>query len=299
MSRVLAAAWTWLAEAPRRRRGVRVLQVILGGFLLFRVATELPHAPLLWGPGGWAPSAEGVWGPDTALAELFSSDARVYTALALQALGGALLIHGTATRLATLVALVPYWLLWNRLPGFGDSGDNLARLLLIYMLLFAPPRRACGPVRTWLHNLGVVLVSAQLCVVYFSAAALKTTGTVWLDGTATFLVAQNELLGFTPGSALFHIPAVVTLSSYGMLLLQAWYPLALLTPLRRAWLGAIMGFHAWTAVSMGIYGFGAVMISANLFMLRDEELSALGEWLRRVTRRRTPAVTTEQGSGVG
>ena len=43
----LAAAWRWMAEAPRKRGGVRVLQAILGGFLLFRVLTELPYAPLL------------------------------------------------------------------------------------------------------------------------------------------------------------------------------------------------------------------------------------------------------------
>jgi hypothetical protein len=270
-----------MAEAPRRRRGVRVLQAILGGFLLFRVATELPYAPLLWGPSGWAPAAAGAPGSAQGLAALFSSDARVYAALAVQAAAGALLVHGTATRLATLAALVPYWLLFNRLPGFGDAGDNLARLLLVYLLLFAPPGKACGPVRTWLHNLGVILVSAQLCLVYFSAAAMKTTGTVWLDGTATFLVTQNGLLGFSPGSALFAIPAVVTLTTYGMLLLQAWYPLALLSPLRRPWLALIIAFHLWSAVTMGIYGFAAVMVAANLFMLRDPELAALGAWLPR------------------
>jgi hypothetical protein len=122
------------------------------------------------------------------------------------------------------------------------------------------------------------------CLVYFSAAAQKTTGTVWLDGTATFLVTQNVLLGFSPGSALFAIPAVVTLTTYGMLLLQAWYPLALLSPLRRPWLALIITFHAWSAVTMGIYGFGTVMIAANLFMLRDEELAALGARLRRLGR---------------
>ena len=281
MRDALAAAWRWMAEAPRKRQGVRVLQAILGGFLLFRVLTELPYAPLLWGPGGWAPSVGAAGSPAQGLALLFSSDARVYAALAVQAVAGALLVHGTATRLATLAALVPYWLLYNRLPGFGDAGDNFARLLLIYMLLFAPPGRACGPVRTWLHNLGVILVSAQLCLVYFSAAAMKTTGTVWLDGTATFLVTQNRLLGFSPGSALFSIPAVVTLTSYGMLLLQAWYPLALLSPLRRAWLALIITFHAWSTLTMGIYSFGAVMIAANLFMLRDAELAAIGAWLRR------------------
>jgi hypothetical protein len=285
----LVAGWQWLAEAPRKRLGVRVLQALLGAFLLFRVGTELPYAPLLWGPGGWAAPEEGASGSAQALASLFSSDARVHAALALQAVGGALLVLGRVTRLATLAALVPYWLLYNRLPGFGDAGDNLARLLLAYLLLFAPPGEACGPVRTWLHNLGVIVVSAQLCLVYFSAAVLKTTGTVWLDGTATYLVAQNELLGFTPGNPLFDIPAVLTFSSYGMLLLQAWYPLAQLSALRRPWLALIMGFHAWTAVTMGIYGFAAVMISANLFMLRDAELAALGARVQGLARRAAAA----------
>jgi hypothetical protein len=279
----LAAAYRWMAEAPRKRGGVRALQAGLGLFLLLRVLTELPYAPLLWGPHGWAPPvlAGDASGSAQALARVFCSDARVYSALALVALGGVGLVSGRATRLATLMALVPYWLLFNRLPAYGDAGDNLARLLLVYLLLFASPSERCGPVRTWLHNLGVVVVAAQVCIVYFSAAAVKSTGTAWLDGTAIYLVAQNELVGVRVGRELFSIPAVLTLSSYGMLLLQAWYPLAQLSPLRRPWLAMVIAFHVFTALGMGLWSFGLVMVSANLFMFHDAELQALAALLRR------------------
>lgn len=282
---MLDRAWRWLADHPRHRIGARVLQACLGAFLVARAALTWDHAPLLWGPSGWAPSKGELSGPPEMLAQLFSSDIRVYAALALQAGAGILLVLGRGTRVATLAALLPFWLLINRLSEACDAGDFLARLMLVYALLLAPPGKPCGPLRTWLHNLGVVLVCAQTCIVYASAALLKASGEPWISGTATFLASQSEVFVAPSVGALLEVPAVATLSAYGVLLLQAWYPVAINSPLRTLWLALTLMFHVWTALGMGLAGFGTVMVAVNLFLVTDAEYAALRtavahQWIR-------------------
>jgi hypothetical protein len=269
-----------------------VLQVALGLYLLLQVAMTARWAPLLWGPSGLAETDTGRWGATDLLARLFSSDARVYVALALVACGGALLVHGRAPRTGALLALLPLWLLFNRLPGLPHGGDKLARLLLVAMLLLAPRRERSGPLRTWLHNMGVLLVAGQTCLVYVSAAIAKSSGEAWRSGTATYLVSQHAL--YTPDllRPLLAVPAVAALTTYGVLLLQAWYPLALASRVRHLWLAAMLSFHLYTALFMGIPGFGLVMVGVNLFMVTDAEYAALArraEGLLARLARRLPA----------
>jgi hypothetical protein len=90
---------------------------------------------------------------------------------------------------------VPYWLLYNRLGGFGDAGDNLIRLLLLYSLLLNDPRSVRPTAwRTWCHNLGVILILAQASMLYFSSGMMKVKGQGWLDGTAAYMASLDQLL---------------------------------------------------------------------------------------------------------
>ena len=125
----------------------------------------------------WSLSVEAASPRVSALAEVFSSDERVYLALALVGLAGFLLLGGLAPRLSALAGLIPFWLLHNRSEFFSDGGDNLIRLLLLYSLLLCDTRmERHAPLAVWVHNLGVLLILAQAMLIYWASGMAKARG---------------------------------------------------------------------------------------------------------------------------
>ncbi|MGA5158924.1 hypothetical protein [Streptomyces pseudogriseolus] len=93
------------------------------------------------------------------------------------------------------------WSVYQRQPGLLDGGDNLAYVVIPFLLLthcydrFALPtglasrlaRHAPGHLRAVsvpFHNLGVLMVAAQICLVYVVSGLYKVMGEEWQDGTA-------------------------------------------------------------------------------------------------------------------
>jgi hypothetical protein len=92
-----------------------------------------------------------------------------------------------------------------------DGGDNVIVLMAVYLVFTAcgrrwsldarrrrrrvpPPvsRQAAlmrGQISTVLHNCGMFVIAAQVCVLYGSAGLYKVQGGLWRDGTALHYVS--------------------------------------------------------------------------------------------------------------
>ncbi|AKF84801.1 hypothetical protein MFUL124B02_04635 [Myxococcus fulvus 124B02] len=282
-------AWDWLALEPHQRHGLRALQLCLGLMLLFRASTEGRFAAYLWGPQGLgegssddflsapvARLADGVytvaWGP-TVLVVLMGAAAIS-------------LVFGWATRLATAVALLSSLFLAARLPELGDGGDNVARLVLTYMLFALPahkvPRR--GSLEVWLHNIAILAIGLQTCVLYLTSGFLKATGDKWSNGTALYLVSQVEWFSHPSMRQLFHNPYLTTAASYTTLFYQLWFPVAVLTRLRLPFLAFGLLLHLGIAGFMGLVCFSLAMMGLELFLITDEEYARAARWKERFGR---------------
>ena len=284
-------AWlAWLHEAPRHRIGVRVLQVAIGAMLWFRVATEWRYASYFWGPEGLGyGSSAAHLGPTLGrwADALFRSELGTRAVLVAELLAAVALVSGKATRLATAVALTCALLLEWRLPELCDGGDNVTRLLLIYMLLLLPASRAGAPrsISTWLHNLGVVAIVAQVVVVYITAGLMKASGAKWTNGTAMYIVSQIEWFSLPSMRRAFKSPWVVTLSTYGTIFFQLWFPFAIFSRLKVLWLAIGVSLHLGIAVFMGLIPFSLVMIGLELAVLSDDEYRRGAALLRSAAER--------------
>lgn len=273
-------AWNWLADEPHHRVGVRVLQIAIGGALLFRVLTELPFAAYLWGPHGIgllaSPSYFGAW-LGGKLDVVFHSMAGTYAVLFAIAFAAVGLISGRHTRAATAVALFAALMLERRLPEILDGGDNITRLTLTYMLFLLPAgaRPARKSVGVWLHNIAVVAIMAQLIVLYATSGLMKAAGERWHHGTALYVVSQVEWFSEPWMRDLFKNPFTVTLATYATLLFQLWFPMAIFSRFKLVWLAAGIFFHLNIAVVMGLVTFSTVMIGLELFLITDEEFARL------------------------
>ncbi len=138
------------------------------------------------------------------------------------------------------------WSVYQRQPGLLDGGDNLAYVVIPFLLLtrcydrFSLPtglasrltRRLPGHLRAMsvpFHNLGVLMVAAQICLVYVVSGLYKVMGEEWQDGTALFYimrVAEFELPGWS--HLVYENDVLVVLGTYGTVAFLVYFPMGVL-----------------------------------------------------------------------
>ena len=279
------AGWRWLADHPHQRTGLRIVQIVVGADLLFKTAVYWPLADALWGPNGVAAGRSFGWvlGPRAGrMADLlFATSAGTHALLAAIGAGAIGLIAGRRFYASVALALAGFSLLYWRLP-FAQGDDDLIRFVLAYLLFTLPPRAPVRPgtLRVWLHNVGVLAIAAQIAIVYFIAGFAKAYGEEWQHGTALYYGAQADLYS----SPLFHritqVAPVEAAGTYISVVYPVLFPVAILSPFRVPWLVWGMTFHLFTAVLMGLWTFGMLMIGMDLFLIADREYAAFRRWVR-------------------
>jgi predicted DCC family thiol-disulfide oxidoreductase YuxK len=271
------SVYRWLNDAPRQRLGIAAFQRLLAVAVLFRIATEFRFAGFLWGPDSIS-SVKGANGLDW----FFASTERTQALLVIEGLAAGALLFQKYTQLATVLLFASFSTLMFRTVELSDGGDNLTYLALMGMCLALPagtPGRP-GSVRVWLHNLAVVAILFQVCVVYLIAGLAKAHGDTWNNGTALYLIAQVEWFSAPSTRPWFSNGLVATAAAYSTVLFQVWFPIAMLSQLKGLFLFAAFGFHFGIAVSMGLISFSLVMAGADLSLITDEEYRRLGDRMR-------------------
>lgn len=280
-------AWAWLDDRPHQQIGVRILQICIGAALLFEVLTELPFAPFFWGPAGvgWG-STSPLLGPapQAAFASLFATNAGVFLVLFVLGLSALGLLFGYATRVATFLALLSFSLLIQRLPELGDSGDNIAKIVLVYMC-FLLPYRVKYSTRlsyTWLHNLAVLAIAVQLVVLYITSGFAKAMGETWQNGVAMYYISQVQWFTLPGAHALFLNPLLVTAATYLPMFYQLLFPVAIISRIKLPWIFLGILFHLGIALLMGLISFSTIMIGLELFLISDREYAMIWQHASRI-----------------
>lgn len=282
---VLRRGWQWLADHPHERVGLRTMQTLLGAALLFKAIVYWPIADAMWGPNGVAmgSSFTPLFGPavgglmDSVFRGSFGTHA-VLVAFGLGALG---LIAGRWFYASLAFALTGFSLLVWRI-NFSQGDDDLSRFALFYLLLTLPPRAEVRPgsLRVWLHNIGVLAIAAQVAILYFIAGFLKAYGGHWQHGTALYYQGQAALFSSPLLHSISQVPWITATGSYISVIYPIMFPIAILSRLRVPWLVWGMMFHFMTAVLMGLWAFGTLMIGMDLFLITDREYASLRTWVR-------------------
>ncbi|MCC3652970.1 HTTM domain-containing protein [Streptomyces sp. S07_1.15] len=256
---------------------------------------------------------------------LLLSDSRVYFEFCygLALLTSALFMLGWRTRAMSVVFAVVVASFHARAILMTDGGDNLMLLMAVYLCFTACGRRwsldarrhrlrasasgagsspagaeadaprllpQLGAARRLLvtvaHNCGLVVIAAQVCLLYGSAGLYKVQGSFWADGTALHYVVNLDL--FRPWPALSQMVderwLFVAAAGYLTVLLQLALPFVLFGRFKYPVLVMLLGMHLAIAVLMGLPLFSGAMIVADAVFLPDRFYRALAERGRRAVR---------------
>ena len=328
---------TALTERPVSLCAAAALRIGYGLLYLVFLLREFPHRDEIWGPGSsWTPALAAQLFDQTGWSSVLTlSDSPAYFEICYVAalITCALFTLGWHSRAVSVLFAVVVASFHARAIFMTDGGDNLILLMAIYLCFTACGRRwsldsrrrrrqasAGGtPTRalpdlwrhlgsarrlltTALHNCGMLVIAAQVCVLYGSAGMYKVQGVSWQNGTALHYVLNLHL--FQPWPALSHLldshQMLVAVASYLTVLLQVAFPFVLFGRSKYLVLTMLLGMHMSIAVLMGLPIFSGAMIVADAVFLPDRfymHLSRVGRnILRRTARGRVEASSSAEVS---
>ncbi|WP_217178588.1 HTTM domain-containing protein [Streptomyces sp. AC495_CC817] len=310
IERVSAFVGDWLFNGKKALYGLAVTRILFGITALGLLASNFSTRLYTFGSGS-------AWNGE--LAQPVSDFPQIWLFSAFHAAMGNDLVY-TALYLLLAVLAVLFVLGWRFrlvLPVFfclwvgfieandmvGDQGDNMFRIALL-LLFFADPaarwsldarRRAKSGewfapgsqpalIGTVFHNLALVALTAQVCFVYASGALYKAGGSPWETGYAVYNPLQTARFGTWPvlSDLVTTWGPMVVAFSWGSIILQVAFPLALLTrPTRLIALVGILSFHIGIAVLMGLPWFSLTMIAIDSIFIRDRTWERLSTGVAR------------------
>ncbi|WP_251058512.1 MULTISPECIES: HTTM domain-containing protein [unclassified Streptomyces] len=138
-----------------------------------------------------------------------------------------------------------------------------------------------------LHNAGMLVIMAEVCLIYATAGWYKIQGSRWQDGSALYYPLGLDYFSPWPGlsALLASSGTVVMLLSYGTVAVQVAFPFTLFNRrIKNVLLAVMMLEHAGIAVLLGLPFFSLAMIAADAVFLPTGFLL----WLARRGGGRTP-----------
>ncbi|MDR7384761.1 HTTM domain-containing protein [Promicromonospora iranensis] len=293
LTALLDAGARWMTASAHATYGVALMRITFGVGIAGYVAVNFPARHALWGAGArWTTPLGGhalTGSPAVTVACVALFVVAVLVTLGWRACWTVPLLLAGWAGLTSINPLIP------------DQGDNISRILLVY-LCFADTsarwsldarrrRRRLGHVRNLAHNAAVLAVGAQICLVYVLSGLFKLHGPEWRDGSAVYYPLL--LPQFRPWPALADLVAgtgwLVAAVTWGTLALQLTFPLLLLQRhLRAAAVAGAIMMHAGISVVMGLPFFSLFMMAGDCVFLRD---ATVARWARR----RKPGSTQRSG----
>ncbi|MFF0389721.1 HTTM domain-containing protein [Kitasatospora sp. NPDC004615] len=277
--------------APHQAAAVRIGVAGTWGAYLLR---EWPNRRLLYGD-------RSPWSAE--LNERLLADTHAFTVLSwsggrwwfeavylLALVSAAALALGWRTRASAAAFALTVLSLQNRNALVGDGGDNLVHLLAIYLVFtrcgtvwsldarrrarrpgpdraaWGEPRALADALAAMLHNCAMLVIAAQVVLVYATAGWYKVQGARWQDGTAVHYPLHLGWFTPWPGlSALLGGSLLLTfLLTYGTVVAQVGFPFALASRRLKNVLLVLMGAeHLAIAVLLGLPFFSLAMLAAD------------------------------------
>ena len=142
---------------------------------------------------------------------------------------------------------------------------------------------------TFMHNCAVLVIAAQICVVYAAAGLYKAQGSMWQDGTALYYTMHLDW--FRPWPALSNFVAsksvLIAVMAYVTVFVQIAFPFAVFSRwLKYPSLVALLGMHASIGLVMGLPLFSAVMMVGDGVFIPDRVWVRVGGIVKRRFARR-------------
>jgi small-conductance mechanosensitive channel len=274
-----------VASREYRLIGISMLRIIIGFATIMFCLADYGSRQFFWGPNSYDNhSVASMEMPHFGFSLYLFSNSQLWFEFVFNltiVVAAAYMVFGG--KILTVAMAVLLWSLHLRNQDILEGGDNLAQILIIFMIFthsnayFAPRarrRRArlasnAGPsISTILHNFAAFLIVFQTAILYLVAGYWKITGTVWQNGVAMYYISRiAEFQMFAFFARIVSNAYLGTAICYYTIFIELAFAFAILSS--RAWVRKVIilsveGMHVGIMVFMGLVCFGLLMIGAGL-----------------------------------
>ncbi len=258
--------------------GAAWMRASLGAALLYEYAANYSWRYYFWGPDRISQAF-----PLSGLSPYAWSDSLLYfdVILLVGILVTVLFTVGIGGRPVTVCVYVMTTALQDLNGLITDGGDNITRIVLLYMIfadLSGRRDREVSTVTGLVHNAAILAIVVQLSLLYLSTGLYKMMGPYWQNGVALYYILRVNSFSWTGigGAALYENEYLVVALTYATVLFEVAFSFALLNSwARRIVLIIGLGFHFGIAVTMGLVVFSWMMLSLYFVCLTDREYDSL------------------------
>ncbi|MFJ4253669.1 HTTM domain-containing protein [Microbacterium sp. NPDC090003] len=312
----------WMLDRRHATYGLAVMRIGFAGITIVSILLYLPDYSYTFGEGSrWGESLYRPSGVNTyvwPISILFSrTDPDWFTYIKVALLLAVAVAYLLGWRMRIIAPLfVVLWLGYaSTNPLVLNTGHyQTFRVMLLFLLLADTSRRWSLDARRrritrdehplsfrdhvlprWVpvlsNNVAVILIGAQLCIVYITSALWKLQGSMWTEGIAAYYPLRLEQFILFPwlNEIAWHVTPAIFIASWLSVYMQLFFPLTLLNRWTRIFgLIAITGMHAGIGILMSLPFFSLVMIFSDMIFVRDVTWRKVQLWVaRRWKRRRT------------
>ncbi|SFX35778.1 Predicted thiol-disulfide oxidoreductase YuxK, DCC family [Thermoactinomyces sp. DSM 45891] len=285
--------------------GASLIRIAFGCIILYMYCMQYQQRHILWGPNGIIDFPDFVketfYTGSFSLYQLSSSSLYFEVIFHLGILIALLFTLGYRGRIISILNFVFVWSLFARNGIISDGGDNIIRILLLY-LLFADTtshfsvdayyRRRRGnkgvvtkstheiSLRNLLHNLAVLACVVQVSLLYLTSGLHKAMGDLWQKGTALYYILQvDEYSHPFFREIITSSETLLVVGAYFAVLVQIAFPFLLFNRYTKYLaMAGVIGMHFGIFVVMGLFSFSFTMIANHLLFLKDSEYRRLKEF---------------------
>ena len=220
---------------------------------------------------------------------VLSSDILLYLCYLLFIIILFLMVLGVANRLLIIFAFVLHLVFLQRNPSIIFGADVMATFWLFYLIFsnsnkqikwvhyFFNKRKGLVSERIekgdWLNTMSLRFIQIQLCVVYMFSGMEKLRSNSWWEGTAIWEALSFYDFTLIDFSFLLSVPVLSGILVIFTVLFEIYFPVLIWIPkFRKALLIAGLVFHLGVGLSLNIYFFSLIMLSAYLLFIPPEFL---------------------------
>ncbi|EIM08414.1 membrane protein / Vitamin K-dependent gamma-carboxylase [Planococcus antarcticus DSM 14505] len=273
MQKNLEISFYKLSNSQYHLIGLSILRIVIGLHLLWQLLLSFPIREELWQSHFLNPNID-------ILHANFSFNFFYFAGIFIMIF----YTLGLGNFLFKLLTYLFVLLLYAASPFLGDGGSNILMIVLAYMIFtnnsayFSLFSKKCSqnPFSRITHNLFLILILIQTCILYFFAGFFKAQGAMWLHGTALYYILNIDSFRMLNTNFLTEIVInssfLLTVGAYSAIFLQLFFPLIVFNKyLKYLVLVGSIFFHLGIAFLMGLVQFGMIMIALDLLFLNDKE----------------------------
>ncbi len=229
------------------------------------------------------------WHTGEAFNFIFSSDTLLYLCYLSFLIILFLMVLGLANRLLTAVAFILHLVFLQRNPSIIFGADVIATFWLFYLVFsnsnrqvrwvhyFLSKKKGLISERVekgdWLNTVSLRFIQIQLCVIYMFSGLEKLKGSSWWEGTAIWEALSFYDFTLFDFSFLLSVPLLSGVLVVFTVLFEIYFPVLIWVPkLRKVLLILGLLFHLGIGLSLNIYFFSLIMLSAYILFIPSESL---------------------------